>query len=50
MLAAEVCRLSTNAALDDSEVIRSPKLHQSTRATIATSGTSTNAAPAAAGT
>ena len=49
VLAAEVWRLRTNAALDDSEVIRSPKLHQSTRATIATSGTRTNAAPRAAG-
>ena len=50
VLADDVFRLSTNAAREDSEVISSPKFVQSTRATIATSGSSTNAAPSAAGT
>jgi hypothetical protein len=48
--AVEVFRLSQNAARELSEVMSVPKLGQSTLATIATSGSSTNAAPTNAGT
>ncbi|GAA1773159.1 hypothetical protein GCM10009810_32940 [Nostocoides vanveenii] len=42
-------RLSASAASDDSEVISDQKLPQRTVAPIATSGSSTKAAPTAAG-
>ncbi len=50
MLAPDVFRLSQNADCDESEVISERKFAQSTRATIATSGSSTNTAPSSAGT
>ena len=50
MLIVEVLRLSRSAAIDDSEVTRSTKLAQSTRLSIATSGSTTKSTPAAAGT
>ncbi len=50
VLMADVRRLRASAALDPSEVISSKKLPHSTRETIATSGSSTNTAPARAGT
>ena len=49
MLAVEVFRLSQNAVRESSEVISEPKWAQSTLARIATSGSSTNAAPTRAG-
>jgi hypothetical protein len=50
VLATDVRRLSANAAWESSEVIRSRKFGQSTFATIATRGSSTNATPTRAGT
>jgi hypothetical protein len=50
VLAVEVFRLSQNAAREASDVISEPNSLQSTLATIATSGSSTNAAPTNAGT
>src|SRR5690625_6787071 len=49
VLAAAVLRLSASAAVDDSLVNSAVKRGQSTRTAIASSGTTTNAAPAAAG-
>ena len=44
MEAVEVCRLSFNAARDDSEVTSSTNCDQSTLVAIATSGSTTNTA------
>ena len=49
VLAVDVFRLSQNAVRESSEVISEPKWAQSTLARIATSGSSTNAAPTSAG-
>src|SRR3954453_20145544 len=48
--AVDVCRLSFRAARDDSDVIREKKSDHSTRAAIATSGSTTNRPPTSAGT
>ena len=50
VLTLEVRRLSSSASTDESEVIRPKKLLHSTRVRIATSGSTTNSAPTAAGT
>ena len=47
---SEVCRLSRSAALEDSLVISSPNLVQSTLMVMATNGSRMNAAPSPAGT
>src|SRR5690625_4538392 len=49
VLVTHVCRLSSSASVEDCEVISAKKLPQSTRETMATSGSSTKAEPAMAG-
>ena len=49
VLAADVRRLSQSAARDESELISEKKLPHSTRLAMATSGSTMNSAPSAAG-